>query len=93
VRQVRNGLIQRTTTRKNDHEPVGELQQGHRPLLDYYRDTGKIRSVMASGEIDAIYAGIVKILRRDDSRKVASGDRAMRLAGAIVGRFFEEVTP
>jgi len=33
------------------------------PLLDYYRDTGKIRSVMASGEIDAIYAGIVKILR------------------------------
>lgn len=33
------------------------------PLLDYYRDTGKIRSVMASGEIDAIYAGILKILR------------------------------
>jgi len=33
------------------------------PLLDYYRNTGKIRSVMASGEIDAIYAGIVKILR------------------------------
>ncbi len=33
------------------------------PLLDYYGNTGKIRSVMASGEIDAIYAGIVKILR------------------------------
>jgi adenylate kinase len=33
------------------------------PLLDYYRNTGKIRSVMASGEIDAIYAAIVKILR------------------------------
>jgi adenylate kinase len=33
------------------------------PLLDYYRNTGKIRSVMASGEIDAIYAEIVKILR------------------------------
>jgi adenylate kinase len=33
------------------------------PLLGYYRNTGKIRSVMASGEIDAIYAGIVKILR------------------------------
>ncbi|MBW6502680.1 adenylate kinase [bacterium] len=33
------------------------------PLLDYYRNTGKIRSVMASGEIDAIFAGIVKILR------------------------------
>jgi adenylate kinase len=33
------------------------------PLLDYYRNTGKIRTVMASGEIDAIYASIVKILR------------------------------
>jgi len=33
------------------------------PLLDYYKNTGKIRSVVASGEIDAIYAGIVKILR------------------------------
>ena len=33
------------------------------PLLDYYRNTGKIRSVMASGEIDAIYTEIVKILR------------------------------
>jgi len=33
------------------------------PLLDYYRNTGKIRTVMASGPIDAIYASIVKILR------------------------------
>lgn len=33
------------------------------PLLDYYRNTGKIRTVMASGEIDAIYASIVQILR------------------------------
>ena len=33
------------------------------PLLDYYRNSGKIRSVMASGEIDTIYAEIVKILR------------------------------
>jgi len=33
------------------------------PLLDYYKSTGKIRTVMASGEIDAIYASIVKILR------------------------------
>jgi len=33
------------------------------PLLDYYRNTGKIRTVMASGEIDAIYASIAKILR------------------------------
>jgi adenylate kinase len=33
------------------------------PLLDYYKTTGKIRTVMASGEIDAIYASIVSILR------------------------------
>ncbi len=33
------------------------------PLLDYYKGTGKIRTVMASGEIDAIYASIVKILQ------------------------------
>jgi adenylate kinase len=33
------------------------------PLLGYYKETGKIRTVMASGEIDAIYASIVKMLR------------------------------
>jgi adenylate kinase len=33
------------------------------PLLDYYKATGKIRSVMATGEINAIYGNIVKILR------------------------------
>jgi adenylate kinase len=33
------------------------------PLLDYYRKTGKVRSVMASGDIEAIFAGIVSILR------------------------------
>ncbi len=33
------------------------------PLLRFYKDTGKIRSVMATGNIDAIYANIVKILQ------------------------------
>ncbi len=33
------------------------------PLLDYYRGTGKIRSVMASGEIDAIFGKIAGILQ------------------------------
>lgn len=33
------------------------------PLLDYYKNTGKIRTVMASGEIEAIYGNIVKILQ------------------------------
>lgn len=33
------------------------------PLLQYYKGTGKIRSVKATGDIDAIYANIVKILK------------------------------
>lgn len=33
------------------------------PLLDYYKGTGKIKAVKASGEIDAIYNNIAKILR------------------------------
>jgi adenylate kinase len=33
------------------------------PLLRYYAGSGKIRSVKASGDIDAIYANIVKILQ------------------------------
>ncbi len=33
------------------------------PLLDYYRGTGKIKAVKATGEIDAIYNNIAKILR------------------------------
>ena len=35
----------------------------HNETFPFYRNTGKIRTVMASGEIDAIYASIVKILR------------------------------
>jgi len=33
------------------------------PLIDYYRGTGKIRTVRASGEIDAIFQNILKILQ------------------------------
>ncbi len=33
------------------------------PLLDYYKGTGKIKAVKATGEIDAIYNNIAKILR------------------------------
>ena len=33
------------------------------PLLQYYKGTGKIRSVMATGDIGAIYANIANILR------------------------------
>ena len=33
------------------------------PLIEYYRGTGKIRTVRASGEIDAIFQNILKILQ------------------------------
>jgi len=33
------------------------------PLIEYYRGTGKIRTVRASGEIDAIFQNISKILQ------------------------------
>ena len=33
------------------------------PLIDYYRGTGKIRTVRASGEIGAIFQNILKILQ------------------------------
>lgn len=33
------------------------------PLIDYYRNGGKLRSITATGDIDDIYADIVKILR------------------------------
>jgi adenylate kinase len=33
------------------------------PLIDYYRGTGKIRAVRASGEIDGIFQNILKILQ------------------------------
>jgi adenylate kinase len=57
-------LIQRDDDREETiTNRLGNYNKATAPLLDYYRNTGKIRSVMASGEIDAIYAGIVKILR------------------------------
>ena len=57
-------LIQRDDDKEETiKNRLANYNEATAPLLDYYRNTGKIRSVMASGEIDAIYAGIVKILR------------------------------
>lgn len=57
-------LIQRDDDKEETiKNRLGNYNRATAPLLDYYKGTGKIRSVMASGEIDAIYAGIVKILR------------------------------
>lgn len=57
-------LIQRDDDREETITArLANYNKATAPLLDYYRNTGKIRTVMASGEIDAIYASIVKILR------------------------------
>ena len=57
-------LIQRDDDREETITArLANYNKATAPLLDYYRHTGKIRTVTASGEIDAIYAGIVKILR------------------------------
>jgi adenylate kinase len=57
-------LIQRDDDREETITArLANYNKATAPLLEYYRNTGKIRTVMASGEIGAIYAGIVKILR------------------------------
>ncbi|MEW6719794.1 MAG: adenylate kinase [Thermodesulfobacteriota bacterium] len=57
-------LVQRDDDREETiRKRLDNYNRSTAPLLDYYRGTGKIRSVMASGEIDAIYDKIVKILR------------------------------
>jgi adenylate kinase len=62
--QCGTALIQRDDDREETITArLANYNKATAPLLDYYRNTGKIRTVMASGEIDAIYAGIVKILR------------------------------
>lgn len=62
--QCGSGLIQRDDDKEETIKSrLATYNKATAPLLDYYRTTGKIRSVVASGEIDAIYDGIVKILR------------------------------
>ena len=57
-------LIQRDDDKEETiRKRLDNYNKSTAPLLDYYRNTGKIRSVMASGAIDAIYSSIVKILR------------------------------
>ena len=58
------GLIQRDDDKEETiMNRLANYNKATAPLLDYYKNTGKIRSVMASGEIDAIYNSIVKILQ------------------------------
>jgi len=58
------GLIQRDDDKEETiMNRLANYNKATAPLLDYYKHTGKIRSVVASGEIDAIYNSIVKILQ------------------------------
>lgn len=58
------GLIQRDDDKEETiMNRLANYNKATAPLLDYYKNTGKIRSVVASGEIDAIYNSIVKILQ------------------------------
>ena len=57
-------LIQRDDDREETiKNRLENYNKATAPLLDYYKSSGKIRSVMASGEIDAIFGNIVRILQ------------------------------
>ena len=57
-------LIQRDDDREETIKArLVNYKKSTEPLLDYYKGTGKIKTVKASGEIDAIYGNIAKLLR------------------------------
>ncbi len=58
------GLFQREDDREETiRARLVNYKKSTEPLIDYYRGTGKIRAVKASGDIDAIFATISKILQ------------------------------
>lgn len=57
-------LIQRADDKEDTiKERLVNYKKMTEPLLQYYKGSGKIRSVMATGDIGGIYASIAKILR------------------------------
>ena len=57
-------LIQRDDDREETIKArLVNYRKSTEPLLDYYKGTGKIKAVKATGEIDAIYDNIAAILR------------------------------
>lgn len=57
------GLVQRDDDKEETiRTRLANYKKSTEPLIGYYRGTGKIRAVQASGEIDAIYNTIVKQL-------------------------------
>jgi len=62
--KCRTALIQRDDDKEETIKArLVNYRKSTAPLLDYYKGTGKIKAVKASGEIDAIYNNIAKILR------------------------------
>ncbi len=62
--KCRTALIQRDDDKEETIKArLVNYKKSTEPLLDYYKGTGKIKAVKATGEIDAIYNNIAKILR------------------------------
>ncbi len=62
--KCQTALIQRNDDKEETIKArLVNYKKSTEPLLDYYRGTGKIKAVKATGEIDAIYNNIAKILR------------------------------
>lgn len=58
------GLIQREDDQEETiRARLVNYRKSTEPLIGYYRDTGTIRSVKASGEIESIFQQILKILQ------------------------------
>ena len=62
--KCRTALIQRDDDKEETIKArLVNYKKSTAPLLDYYKGTGKIKAVKATGEIDAIYNNIAMILR------------------------------
>jgi len=59
-----SGLIQRDDDKEETiQRRLDSYDKSTAPLLEYYGKTGKVRKVMATGDVDEIYGNIVAILR------------------------------
>ena len=59
-----NALLQRDDDKEETiRARLENYKKSTEPLIDYYRGSGKIRSVKATGDIDAIFANISSILQ------------------------------
>jgi len=59
-----SNLIQRDDDKEETiQKRLDSYNMSTAPLIEYYSATGKMRKVMATGDVDEIYSNIVKILR------------------------------